>query len=196
MTTSAVPRDVRRLTTERRVSDCAQRLADQHGLDGFTMEDLAGAAGVSRRTLFNYFPGKLDAILGPGPDLSEEALAIFRAGGPHHDLVEDLAVLAHGLLTDEALGWDEVARHRRLLRSSSRLLAAALDRFELMSERLVEEILAREGPTFDTARARVAIKVLGALFEVSLDGFLADPHQHAVADLFTDSLRTARELLA
>ena len=38
----------------------------EHGLDGFTMEQLAERVGVSRRTLFYYFPAKDDAVLG-GP---------------------------------------------------------------------------------------------------------------------------------
>jgi AcrR family transcriptional regulator len=191
---SADPRDVRRRTTEHRISACAQRLTDEHGLEGFTLEDLAEATGVSRRTLFNYFSGKVDAVLGPPPDVAPEALEAFRAGGPRHDLVEDLAVLARTMLTDVP-GREQIALHRRLLRSNPRLLAAAIDRFELVSEHLVAEILTREGPAFDSDRARVAIRLLSALFEVSLDRFLTDAAQRDVADLFTDSLRTARELL-
>ena len=184
------------MTTAHRITECAQRLADQRGFEGFTLEDLAEAAAVSRRTLFNYFPGKLDAVLGPVPVLPEEPLDTFRAGGPHHDLVEDLAVLAHTMLTDEAVGREEVALHRRLLRANPRLLAAAHERFEVLSERLVSEILLREGPAFDAHRARVAVRVLVALFDASLDAFLTEPGDHELADLFIDSLRTARELLA
>jgi AcrR family transcriptional regulator len=196
MTHSATSRDARRATTAHRITACAQRLADERGLEGFTLEDLAEAAAVSRRTLFNYVPGKLDAVLGPVPVLPAEPLDTFRAGGPHHDLVEDLAVLAHPMLAGEAVGREEVARHRRLLRANPRLLAAAHERFETLSAQLVAEILRREGPAFDTHRARVAVRVLVALFDVSLDAFLTELGEHELADLFIDSLRTARELLA
>ena len=57
------------------------------GYDDTTLDEIAAAAGVSKRTLFNYFPGKLDAVLGPVPVLPEDPLDTFRAGGPHHDLV-------------------------------------------------------------------------------------------------------------
>jgi AcrR family transcriptional regulator len=195
VTQSAEPRDVRRQTTAHRISGCAQRLADEHGLDGFTMEDLADAAAVSRRTLFNYFPGKVDAVLGPGLHLPPEALEVFRSGGPQHDLVEDLTVLARTMLSEDLADRDVVGLHRRLLRANPRLLASAQERFELVSEQLVGEILTREGPAFDAARARVAIRVLSALFDVALDAFLTDPRQRELADHFADSLRTARELL-
>lgn len=196
MSHSATSRDARRATTAHRITASAQRLADERGLEGFTLEDLAEAAAVSRRTLFNYVPGKLDAVLGPVPVLPAEPLDTFRAGGPHHDLVEDLAVLAHPMLAGEAVGRDEIARQRRLLRANPRLLAAAHERFELLSARLVSEILLREGPAFDAHRARVAVRVLVALFDVALDAFLTEPGEQELADLFTDSLRTARELLA
>ena len=55
--------------TAHHISACSQLLADERGFDGFTMEDLADAAGVSRRTLFNYFPGKADAVLGEAHDV-------------------------------------------------------------------------------------------------------------------------------
>ena len=42
-----------------------ERLADDRGFDGFTMDELAAAAAVSRRTLFNHVSGKLEAVLGP-----------------------------------------------------------------------------------------------------------------------------------
>ena len=61
--------DRRRLTAHR-ITGCAQRLTLERGLDGFTMDDLAALAEVSRRTLFNYFPGKDDAVLGGPPVLN------------------------------------------------------------------------------------------------------------------------------
>lgn len=75
-------RDLRRWETARRINAAAQVLTEEHGLDGFTLDDLAAAVGVSRRTLFNYFPSKLDAVLGPLPDIAGTDVEEFRAGGP------------------------------------------------------------------------------------------------------------------
>src|SRR3954462_3338186 len=95
MTQSATSlREQKRWQTSHRITLCALRLTDEHGLDGFTMEDLAEAADVSRRTLFNYFPRKADAVLGEMPDIAEAALAAFRSGGPHGNLIDDLTELA------------------------------------------------------------------------------------------------------
>ena len=75
--------------TRVRIVRCAQRLCLNAGFDGFTMDELAEAAEVSRRTLFNYFPSKVDAVLGAAeaPDLAspglQEVADRFRDGGPH-----------------------------------------------------------------------------------------------------------------
>ena len=52
------------LRDERHVAivDAARALATEHGADGFTVEGVARAAGVSRRTVFNHFTG-IDQLL-------------------------------------------------------------------------------------------------------------------------------------
>ena len=44
------------------IVDAARALATEHGADGFTVEGVALAAGVSRRTVFNHFTG-VDQLL-------------------------------------------------------------------------------------------------------------------------------------
>ena len=160
------------------------------------MEELAEAAGVSRRTLFNYFAGKADAVLGAKDELPAELLEVFRSGGPHRNLVKDLGVLGHAALSAKEVRREDIARYRRLLQSEPKLMVAAHQRLESISEMLVVEILEREGPTFDTQRARVAIRVLLALLEASLDAFVAEGESRELADLFMDNLTTAHELLS
>jgi AcrR family transcriptional regulator len=51
-------REARRLA----ILDAARTLATEHGADGFTVDQVASLAGVSRRTVFNHFAG-LDQLL-------------------------------------------------------------------------------------------------------------------------------------
>lgn len=44
------------------IVEAARALATEHGADGFTVEGVAHAAGVSRRTVFNHFAG-VDQLL-------------------------------------------------------------------------------------------------------------------------------------
>ena len=195
MAESATTRAERRQATAHRITVCAQTLTEARGLDGFTMDDLAAEVGVSRRTLFNYFPGKHDAVLGVPPELSEESLAQFRSRGAGSNLVNDLRDLASELLNATELSREDVARGRRILLANPRLLAAAHDRFLTMSGRMVEEIRAREGAAFDGRRAQVAVRLLAALFDAALENFLADPHERPLTDAYDDALHAARQLL-
>ena len=197
MTESATPRTRRRLQTEHRITVCAQRLTDELGLDGFTMDELAAAADVSRRTLFNYFPGKIDAVLGNPPDLSPAVVATFVGGGPHGHVVDDLGELTATFLDSKVLTHQEMERARRIVTTNPRLIMAVHERFEQLTGALVDVILAREGTDFGADRARLLIRLLVAI----LDGCMTaaaegrDPDV-PLAEIFTETLRTARDLLA
>lgn len=197
MSESATLRERQRVDTERRITICAQRLTDELGLDGFTMEDLAEAAAVSRRTLFNYFPSKIDAVLGNPPDLPPSVLAIFCAGGPHGHVVDDLGELASVLLSSKVLTRDEMELGRRIVMATPRLMLAVHERFEQLSGEFADLILAREGQEFGADRARLLIRLLVAIF----DGCMTAPDEGQdpeppLADVFTEKLRMARDLLA
>lgn len=188
-------REGRRQATAYRISVCAQKLTEDRGLEGFTMDELAGSAEVSRRTLFNYYPGKIDAVLGAAPELSEEALEQFRSRGPGSNLVSDLRELARELMDAQEFSREDVARVRRILLVNPRLLASAHDRFLVVTGQIVEEIRAREGAAFDEQRAQVAVRLLACLFDAALDRFLVDPHDGPLTDAYDDVLQAARHLL-
>ncbi len=196
VTESATTSADRRRATSRRISVRAQQLTDQRGLDGWTMEDLAEATGVSRRTLFNYYPGKIDAVLGVAPELSAEAVEQFRSRGATSDLVRDLRTLGSELLAAEDLSREDIERSRRILLNTPRLLAAAHDRFYALSAQIVELVRDREGAAFDANRAQVAVRLLAALFDAALENFLNDPAERPLTETYDDVLRTARQLLA
>ncbi|MGN0042882.1 TetR/AcrR family transcriptional regulator [Rhodococcus sp. (in: high G+C Gram-positive bacteria)] len=63
----------------------ARTLTARRGLAGFTVEELCEHVGVSRRTFFNYFASKEDAVLGnPPAALTPEDRDEFVAGGRPH----------------------------------------------------------------------------------------------------------------
>lgn len=194
MAESAI-RVARRAATARRITLCAQELADEHGLDGFTMDDLAMAAEVSRRTLFNYFASKTDAVLGTHePDPA--ALATFRAGGPHGVLTDDMTVLVSSILEDKAIARDEAARVRRLFQTSPRLLAAAHDHMDRLCERFAVEIIEREGGAFDPVHARILLRVLLAIFDAALDTYIVSADDRTLSELFAEHVTVLQRLLA
>lgn len=199
MTASAIEvgrREAHRRETELRIHRCALRLTDERGLDGWTMDELADASEVSRRTLFNYFPGKVDAVLGSTPELPADALETFRTGGPTGRLLDDLEVLAERILTDKEFDPETMALGRRALHCTPRLLTVAHERFEQVMSDLVDHILRREGPQFGEDRARLLLRVLIGVFDHTLDHLDTDDSGRSVAEIFHRNLRQARDLLA
>ncbi len=187
--------------TRVRIVRCAQRLCLDAGFDGFTMDELAEAAEVSRRTLFNYFPSKVDAVLGgaEAPDLGSEQLQEvaerFRAGGPHGRLGDDLAELARHLLATQVIDRESARLRRTVLTTSPRLLSVIHERFETIAEQIVELVLEREGPDFGPVRARLAVGVLVAVFDSAMEAFAqGEPDDPELADLVTEHLGLVAEL--
>lgn len=157
------------------ITRCARRLADEHGLDGFTMEELAEQVGVSRRTLFNYVPGKIDAVLGKAVPDDEDPLAELRAGGPTGELAADMRALGSKVLSAGDDDVDALARIRSLLRSEPRLHEAMHERLEEIAELIAEAIIEREGDGFDPFHARITARISLCIFDSALERYLADP---------------------
>lgn len=195
VTESATIRERKRLRTERRISRCAQQLTEERGLDGFTLDDLAERAEVSRRTLFNYFPSKLDAVLGPVPPMSPEACATFVAGGPSGDLIDDLSALADDILDAHDVEREDLERAKRVIIGEPRLVVIAHDRFEKVLGELTDLILEREGDRVDRRRARLLIRLLVTVFESAMADFVAGDDR-PLDELFDENLHLARTLLA
>ena len=195
MTSAPSLREAKRLATARRISDCALALTADRGLEGWTMDDLAEAADVSRRTLFNYVPAKVDAIIGPRPVVNPEAVATFVAGGPHGRLLDDLRVLAGVILDEEDFDPATVQVRREILTTNPRLLLTVHERFEEVTGELVDQILAREGPGFGTHRARLLVRLLVAVFDACLIDLTDGPSGRSIAEIYDAAVTEARSLL-
>lgn len=186
----------RREQTALRITLCAQRLAVEHGYDAFTLDDLAAAAGVSRRTLFNYFPGKLDAVIGTQPGLPEDATQAFLSGGPHGELLDDLGELVIALLTR----WGPFSRAewstmRACYLTNPRVFQAAFERFETLAQDIISLVVKREGWPADDIRANVAIGLITAMFGSAMDDFAEHDDDRSLDQVFRQHLVTARQLL-
>lgn len=79
MTDASLPlRERNRIETWRSIHEAAAELTLAEGLPAVTVESIVSRAGCSRRTFFNYFQTKEDAILGmTEPRLDEEELQSF-----------------------------------------------------------------------------------------------------------------------
>jgi AcrR family transcriptional regulator len=149
MTTGTGLRERKRAQTRRRLEEAAIGLALRDGFDKVTIDDISERADVSRRTFFNYFDSKDDAILGVSPpDVSPEALAEHLDRYADVDLVESIIGLIIAVLGPSI---DEPAlRQSRLevMRQNPQLLERMLARMARMTEQLTaaaSTLIARNG---------------------------------------------------
>lgn len=192
MTKSAIRRG--RQGTGLRIAEAAQILADERGgIDGFTMDELAEAADVSRRTLFNYYPSKVDAVMGPDLVIPAEALAVFTAAGPTGDLIEDLQALVFAILDNEGVDPEELARIDRLIHVNPVLLANMKQRFHALVARVVAAAAKRESAPVTSREARIAIAVLAGVADCTINEYLENPALD-FAEVFAGSIATVRRL--
>jgi AcrR family transcriptional regulator len=68
--------------TRRAIIDAAEGLFAAHGYSRTSIEEIANAANVSRRTFFAYFPAKADLLLVRVDEPKERFLESFRAWRP------------------------------------------------------------------------------------------------------------------
>lgn len=164
----------RQLQTLLSIHRCALRLAAEQGLDGFTMDQLAEQVGVSRRTLFNYVPSKMDAVLGPDTTPPPDGIETFAAGGPTGVLTDDLKVLVATVLEYKVQDTDELHCVRHLLRTEPRFTHALHDRFSGVVEDLLPIFREREGAHISAKQIMLLLHLVLTLFDAAVDEYVAD----------------------
>ena len=196
------PRDRRRAETGHALVRGARLLTADVGLHGFTVEEVCDAAGVSRRTFFNYFASKEDAVLGiPLHRHDEEAIAAFLAGGDPRTpelsptLLDDLATLALARWSVMDLVPDTVTALFAAVDREPRLLPRMLEHGALTEQADAVLIERREGLPSGDLRAAIAAQVVGTLGRSTAHAYLTGEPDRPFADLYHDHLRAARQLL-
>lgn len=169
------PREQRKRETARALTTHARSLTRAKGFTGFTVEELCTEVGVSRRTFFNYFESKENAVLGfTGDDPRVLALdeAFASAEGTEHDLLGAFAELmtARWELFDpaqDASALFEVLEHEpRLIKS----VFSQLDTAAKHDARLIEQ---RAGWPEGDLRAAVIVHSVGTLVRLAAEAVFA-----------------------
>lgn len=195
-------RERRRSETTRTLIRSARRLTAEYGLSGFTVEELCAEADVSRRTFFNYFASKDDAVLGIPLERSDAAaVARFLAHGSEGpalspNLLTELALLAEERWRALDIAPDTVHDLFRAVEKEPRLLARMLElgaESEKFDARLIEQ---RENLPSGDLRAQVAAQVVGALVRSAAGEFLVLGNDDTFIDIFERRVAAARALFA
>ena len=163
----------RRATSRAELEQAAFALFAARGFEGTTVDEIAAAAGIGRRTFFRYFPSKNDIPWGAFEDELERMRVRLKACPPEVPLADALRV---ALIDFNRVAPAQVPLHRRRMELILRvptLLAHSTLRFAAWREVVAEFVAERTGRRpDDLAPQAIAHAVLGvaiAAYEHWLD---------------------------
>lgn len=196
-------RERRRLETLKAVHEAAVALAQEGDLARVTIDAIAERAGVSRRTFFNYYATKEDAILGTTvPVIPEAALAAFFDPESDADqFTRTLRLISATIQTTREVERTQIGEFRGLVERFPEL-RSRLQQHTAAAESLVEGVLTEHFATStadsraaaDSARALLLLASAVMRFAFSREpGVIADPDSDVIADaidVFKDALES------
>ena len=197
-------RERKRRATRAAISAAARTLTAARGVNGFTVEQLCEQVGISRRTFFNYFSAKEDAILGaPADDIPEDLVRRFTAGGagpspgePFATLVPAFVDLATAMVERMAMSRSDMAMLKDAISAEPRLLQKAMHTSQEADAAFAGMIAAREGLPPEDPRVSAAVAVFGAMVQRAGLVFFDPENTASYRSILTGQVNAALEIFA
>jgi AcrR family transcriptional regulator len=152
----------KRQQTRERLTRAAMTLFLERGFEATTLDDIAGAAEVSRRSFFHYFASKEDVVFAWQEDLSAALVAAIAA----RPTSESMLTAAENAISAMAgqLDAGEAIAISRLKRENPALQARNQVKYEKLERALAEALAKRAGHKSERLQARlVAMIATGAM---------------------------------
>jgi AcrR family transcriptional regulator len=168
-------RERKKEATRQALHEAAVRLAVEHGLEGLTVEAIADAADVSRRTFSNYFANKEEALLHSDQVRLRRLLELLRERPADESPEHALAASARELIAGDTSDPRWLAQVR-LLRRHPSLLARQVAQYADAERSLADLVAERLPPDADRAlRARLLAATLLTTVRVAVQQWMEDP---------------------
>ena len=187
-------RETKKLATRQQIADVAMRLFVQRGFDRVTVAEVAADAGVSEKTVFNYFPTKEDLFFDEIPDRARKLSESIRSRPDGESILTTLRRLQ--VAECARLSSPGFVAFARTLEDSQALRAKELEVMATFAQALTGA-LEEEG--IDARDARIAASLLISVhrqfFRAARMQALAGKHGPAAARRLRNDLERAYTLL-
>ncbi len=178
----------RRVTSRAELEQAAFALFEARGFDATTVDEIAAAAGIGRRTFFRYFPSKNDIPWGAFELELERMRVRLKACPPEVPLMEAI----RGALIDfNQVPPAQVPLHRRRMELILRvptLLAHSTLRFAAWREVVAEFVAQRSGSRPDELAPQVIAHAVLGVAVAAYEQWLGDPAAD-IGTLLDDGMR-------
>jgi TetR/AcrR family transcriptional regulator, regulator of mycofactocin system len=152
-------------TTRRQLQDVAVEMFSAYGYDEVTIEALAAAAGISRRTFFRYFSSKADTLMADFDEDVERLRSVLAGSDPDLPVMD---AIRRAVVEVNDYHADDLARLRQrmlLEHSNPALLANGILHYEEWQAVVAEFAAGRLGRAADDLLPQViARSVFGAAY--------------------------------
>ncbi len=192
-------RERKKLETRLALARAALRLFEERGYAATTIDDIAGAANVSRRTFFRYFAGK-DEVFIVDPEGKLAALHVALAEGPPEEAT--LAALRRGVVALASAYFEpELVRAEARVGLKEPAVAAAGFAYQVQWEdALAAEVAADLGvDLLADPRPRIVAHATVAVLRAGIAAWLQDDARdpaEVVADTFDRATPALEAILA
>jgi AcrR family transcriptional regulator len=158
-------RERKKLETRRHIAETARGLFAERGFDAVTVDEVARAANVSKKTVFNYFPTKEDLVFDRMKEREALLVGLVRERAPGVSLAESFRNHGHAFIRH--LAEKPAGFHRGglldIIRSSPNLERRMNAMQARHAEAMAAELAALTGATeSDPLPAVVAHTLIGA----------------------------------
>lgn len=160
-----------RQATRRRLTQAAQSLFADRGYEATTIDDIAAAAGVSRRTFFYHFASKDDVIQSWHQEFEDaltEAIRLAPPAWPILRVTEAAVVAALG-----AFDVEQALRLEQLKRDTPALRARDQGKYERLETAITHALAMRAGLEADDLRIKVDAMLMTGILRVGSTGWIA-----------------------
>lgn len=137
-------REQNKLATRRAIADAALAVLRSRGIGGFTVEDIAEEAGVSRRTFFNYFPSLEAALASVTEGFLDHALEQFRLRPSGEPILESARAALMALA--DPMTVSPMAELFSLIQDNRALARSELEAWDHCTTQIIDAARQRLGP--------------------------------------------------
>lgn len=190
-------RDRRKTETRAVLCTAALELVAEEGIDSVTADRVADRAGVSRRTLFNYF-GRVEEVLTAGLEqTTAELFEDFKDRPDDESLRDSIDEIVGRLLASPA--FRQCVLLERAASQSPSTRRFLLD-FQYQQTRVIEQVLrqrlgAGTDPVYPAALAGAATGTFGAMVRLTVDAASDEDDVDTLIDRHQQNTRDALDLL-
>ncbi len=199
-------RERKKRETRQHISDIATGLFLERGFEEVRVSDVAAAAGVSEKTVYNYFTTKESLLLDREEPIAEALREALGPGAPDASPIDAvLRVLLdgvrefYGMWEDNDDGFRSILRFREMVEGTASLRAAQRDMMDRTSQVAAEAMAQRAGVDPQSPEPQIAATALMGLFGVQFRAMhrqaeIAPDAQSAERAVVSDVRRAARLL--